>query len=118
MASIAKAIEKIECNQVDPMKMHKRVQSMYSWSDVAQRTEKVYLRVLKNQNSTLLEQFVKYNGCGLVAGKLSILIIALNYLLYLFLETVFPREDMDECVDFDFKCIQALVKKQDTVCIP
>ena len=88
--------------------MHQTVKNMYSWSDVAERTEKVYSKVLKNQNSTLLEKFVKYNGCGIIAGKISILIIALNHLLYLFLEWIFPRQDIDECIDFDFKTIQEI----------
>lgn len=53
---------------------------MYSWSDVAERTEKVYYAILRERECTLMERFLKYNGCGLLSGKISCIIVAMNYI--------------------------------------
>jgi hypothetical protein len=39
--AVSQAIAKVERNEVDPLKLHAKVKEMYSWSDVAVRTEKV-----------------------------------------------------------------------------
>ena len=89
-------MEKIELGQVDPFDMHNAVKDMYSWSDVAQRTEKVYASVIMDQRArpkSLMERMVKYNGCGIVSGKISCILVAMDVLFYWILEWLFPRSD-------------------------
>jgi phosphatidylinositol glycan class A protein len=74
---------------------------MYSWADVAERTERVYHRVVAGSNLPLAQRLLKYNGCGVIAGKLAIMIMAVDYLLLLLLEWLFPRSGIDISPTFD-----------------
>ena len=40
--NLTNAIELVTNNRPDPMELHRRVCKMYSWEDVAERTEKVH----------------------------------------------------------------------------
>ena len=72
-----------------PRDFHTRVRSMYSWHDVAERTECVYERVKsqtgcgRTTNDDFLARLKKYQGTGPFAG---ILAMALSTLLYLYLQ--------------------------------
>ena len=81
---------------------HDRVRLMYSWENVAERTEKVYERIWQQPQLPLIERFRRYYGCGPWAGKLFVLVVALDYLFFKFLEWVRPREMIDEAVEFPF----------------
>ena len=98
---------------------HERVKAMYSWENVAERTEKVYQRMKKHSGGSgggghsgsqpesnarlpLIERFRRYYGCGPWAGKLFVLVVALDYLLLKLLEWCRPREDIDIAIDFPF----------------
>ncbi|CAA0809784.1 UDP-Glycosyltransferase superfamily protein, partial [Striga hermonthica] len=52
--AIMKAIHLLP--QIDPQAMHDRMKKLYSWHDVAKRTEIVYNRALKCSNQTLVER--------------------------------------------------------------
>lgn len=84
------------------MAQHQIVRLMYSWDDVAQRTEKVYFGVIRHPELSLADRFVRYNGCGIIAGKLAVMIIAVNYLFFVFLEWLSPRHvglHLSVCLD-------------------
>lgn len=74
---------------------------MYSWDNVAERTEKVYSRIMATPKTRLSERFIKYNQCGLFAGKLAVMIVACDYLMYLFMEWFWPRSRIDRSPTFD-----------------
>lgn len=74
---------------------------MYSWSDVAKRTERVYMDVMELPRLTLAERLERYNGCGLFAGKVGAMIIAVHYMIWLFLECVLKRDAIDPAPLFD-----------------
>ncbi|KAH6569650.1 hypothetical protein BASA60_008159 [Batrachochytrium salamandrivorans] len=95
------AIDAIKHNRIDSFSFHRRVSQMYSWSNVAGRTEEVYKSVMEVGEISLAERLQRYNGCGVFAGKLAAMIVAVNYLWWLFLEWLVPRECIDLAPLFD-----------------
>jgi phosphatidylinositol glycan class A protein len=72
----AKLIEAIQvAHNFDPWAAHNQVKNMYSWHDVAERTEVVYDRLMKEEHPRFIDRFRrfvverKYHG---FATKLSI----------------------------------------------
>lgn len=116
-------------------RFHEQVRMMYSWSDIARRTERVYDLISGNideahdadrsyydardeamwrhygqhnashnsQSFALIDRLKRYYGCGIWAGKLFVLCVVIDYLLYVFLEVWFPRSKIDICRDWPRK---------------
>ncbi|ORX63433.1 UDP-Glycosyltransferase/glycogen phosphorylase [Linderina pennispora] len=84
--------------ELSPRRFHAQVKKMYSWYDVAERTEKVYYQIADMPELPLIERFRRYYGCGLVAGKL--------FCLWLW-----PRENIEVARPFPQETYHALVKK-------
>jgi|SRR5579862_8920541 len=78
---------------------------MYSWDDIASRTEKVYNEISSRSPLPLLDRLKRYYGCGAWAGKLFCLLVALDFLLLWFLEFCYPREVIDVARDWPKKRI-------------
>ncbi|CAK1362372.1 unnamed protein product [Cercospora beticola] len=102
-------------------KFHDLVKNMYSWSDIARRTERVYdlitgtpsapdnegyydeefkhygLPAQHNISFALMDRLKRYYGCGVWAGKLFVLVAIVDYLIFCFLEIMYPREKIDVC---------------------
>lgn len=121
VAATAKAIAALRANKVQTEKFHDQVKMMYSWTDVAQRTERVYngiSGVLSEaefygydaadaaswsatrgragvQSFALIDRLKRYYGCGIWAGKLFCLCVVVDYLLFLLLEVMAPRDTID-----------------------
>lgn len=98
---------------------HDKVKNMYSWSDIARRTERVYDLITNSppaednrglygeewedygqaaaltQSSALIDRLKKYFGCGIWAGKLFVIVVVVDYLIYCFLEIMYPRDKID-----------------------
>ncbi|XP_058735484.1 phosphatidylinositol N-acetylglucosaminyltransferase subunit A-like isoform X3 [Vicia villosa] len=72
--------------KIDPQVMHNRMRELYSWHDVAKRTEIVYDRALKCSDQNLLERLPRYLSCGSWAGKIFCLVMIFNFLLWHLLE--------------------------------
>ncbi|XP_055821746.1 phosphatidylinositol N-acetylglucosaminyltransferase subunit A isoform X2 [Solanum dulcamara] len=72
--------------QIDPQDMHNRVKKLYSWPDVARRTEIVYNRALKCSNPPLLDRLSRYLTCGTWAGKIFCIVMIVNFLLWRLLQ--------------------------------
>src|ERR1700761_6109978 len=116
-----KAIAALRSNKVRTERFHDQVKMMYSWTDVAERTERVYdgiSGVLSEadfygydavdaaswsatrgragvQSFALIDRVKRYYGCGIWAGKLFCLCVVIDYLLFLFLEIWAPRSQID-----------------------
>jgi len=123
VAATGKAIAALRANKVRTERFHDQVKKMYSWTNVAKRTERVYDGIsgaiseaefygydgtgLKGrsgvQSFALIDRLKRYYGCGVWAGKLFCLCVIVDYLLYLFLEWWFPRERIDICTDWPRK---------------
>lgn len=132
VAATGRAIAALRANKVRTERFHDQVKKMYSWTNVAMRTERVYDRICGELDDggddnegfpqaadvygaggvraragehsfALIDRLKRYYGCGIWAGKLFCLCVIVDYLLYLFLEIWFPREDIDICPDWPRK---------------
>ncbi|KAL4891590.1 hypothetical protein BDV59DRAFT_66163 [Aspergillus ambiguus] len=111
-----KAIAALRSNKVRTDRFHDQVKMMYSWTDVARRTERVYQGISGDispeefygyypgqgweardrvRSFALIDRLKRYYGCGVWAGKLFCLCVVIDFLLYVFLEMWFPRANID-----------------------
>lgn len=121
VAATERAIAALRANKVRTERFHDQVKSYYSWTNVAQRTERVYDGILGAlseeefyghmpstvggwsaargkagvQSFALIDRLKRYYGCGTWAGKLFCLCAIIDYLLYVFLELWYPRASID-----------------------
>lgn len=120
VAATGRAIAALRAGKVRTELFHNQVKQMYSWTDVAERTERVYdgiSGVLSHdefyqgagaggawsatrgragvQSFALIERLKRYYGCGIWAGKLFCLCAIIDYLLFVFLEIFAPRSRID-----------------------
>ncbi|RCI11355.1 hypothetical protein L249_7130 [Ophiocordyceps polyrhachis-furcata BCC 54312] len=119
-----KAITAVRAGKVRTDRFHDQVKKMYSWANVALRTERVYdgisgaipeeafygfdtagLNGSRVRNFALIDRLKRYYGCGIWAGKLFCLCVVIDYLFFLFLEWCFPRENIDLCPDWPRKTL-------------
>lgn len=84
---------------IDPYAMHLRMKKLYSWHDVAKRTEIVYDRALRCSNQNLLERLSRYLTCGAWAGKLFCLVMVIDFLLWHLLKVFQPAADIEVVPD-------------------
>lgn len=126
VVATGKAIAALRANKIHTNRFHEQVKMMYSWTDVAERTERVYdgiSGVLSEeefygyssggwggtrgragvQSFALIDRLKRYYGCGIWAGKLFCLCVIIDYLLFVFLEFCYPQERIDICRDWPRK---------------
>eukprot|EP01112_Ceratiomyxa_fruticulosa_P018781 TRINITY_DN6058_c0_g4_i1.p1 TRINITY_DN6058_c0_g4~~TRINITY_DN6058_c0_g4_i1.p1 ORF type:complete len:465 (-),score=54.59 TRINITY_DN6058_c0_g4_i1:26-1420(-) len=96
---------------VDPYKLHQEVKSMYNWDDVAERTETVYNRMNEQSDVSFMTRLRRHNSCGVVAGKINIMLATLAYLIYSFMEWYKPRDEIDKAIDFPNEEYSKKIKK-------
>ena len=114
-----KAIAALRSNNIRTERFHDQVKMMYSWTDVAKRTERVYDGITGTiseeefygdqsgegwsatrgkagvQSFALIDRLKRYYGCGIWAGKLFCLCVVIDYLIFVFLEMWAPRTEID-----------------------
>ncbi|EQB45550.1 Phosphatidylinositol N-acetylglucosaminyltransferase gpi3 subunit [Colletotrichum gloeosporioides] len=118
-----KAIAALRANKVRTERFHEQVQKMYSWTNVALRTERVYHGISgelseaefygvdaangasRVRSFALIDRLKRYYGCGIWAGKLFCLVCIIDYLLFLLLELWFPRDKIDICPEWPRKVV-------------
>lgn len=117
VAQTCKAIAALRANLIRTEGFHDQVRKMYSWTNVAERTERVYHGITGHispqdfygdlsagpHSFALIDRLKRYYGCGLWAGKLFCLCVIIDFLLFQFLELVFPRSRIDICKDWPRK---------------
>ncbi len=129
VAATCKAIAALRANRIRTEHFHDQVKMMYSWTDVAARTERVYdgisgvlseeefygyhsglasswsaaRRRAGIQSFALIDRLKRYYGCGVWAGKLFCVCVVVDYLLFLFLEIFAPRTKIDRARDWPRK---------------
>lgn len=123
-----KAIAALRSNKVRTDRFHDQVKMMYSWTDVAQRTERVYDGICgaiseeefyghyfgedwtatrgRVHGFALIDRLKRYYGCGIWAGKLFCLCVIIDFLLYVFLEIWAPRANIDIARDWPRKMVR------------
>jgi phosphatidylinositol glycan class A protein len=130
IAATGRAIAALRANKVRTELFHEQVKKMYSWTNVAMRTERVYNGISGAlseadfygydatngagnfsatrgrsgvQSFALIDRLKRYYGCGIWAGKLFCLCVIVDYLIFLVLELWFPRDKIDICPDWPRK---------------
>lgn len=98
---------------IDPYAMHLRMKKLYSWHDVAKRTEIVYDRALRCSNQNLLERLSRYLTCGAWAGKLFCLVMVIDFLLWHLLKVFQPAADIEVVPDIIIPTCQVGEKSWD-----
>eukprot|EP00158_Paraphelidium_tribonemae_P007847 Partr_v1_DN28379_c1_g1_i5_m79344 putative phosphatidylinositol glycan anchor biosynthesis, class A len=112
VSTVARAIQLVRMNEIDPLRTHDEVKEMYSWVNVAERTEHVYHHILQAPTLPLIERLRKYYGCGVWAGKIFCVVVAVNYLFWIFLEWLYPKESIETAPDFDLAKYQKFQQRQ------
>ncbi|KAK8087151.1 putative to N-acetylglucosaminyltransferase SPT14 [Apiospora phragmitis] len=128
VVATGKAISALRANKVRTEKFHDQVKAMYSWDNIAKRTERVYNGIMGDipeadfygydvgntaawngeshsgvRSFALIDRLKRYYGCGVWAGKLFCLCAVIDYLLFVFCEWVFPRDRIDIAADWPRK---------------
>ena len=124
VAATGRAIAKLREGRVRTDLFHGQVKQMYSWTDVAERTERIYDSVVGDAHHedvygsdaaygrsrvrgfALIDRLKRYYGCGIWAGKLFCLCAIIDYLLYLILEIFAPRSRIDICKNWPKKAFK------------
>lgn len=96
--SIDKALEII--GTVDSQKFHERLTKMYSWNRVAEKTEKVYARVIAQPKPTFLSRLKKFYNVSRFFGTIYICLTVFNYMCCQLLEWFKPRHEIEEAINF------------------
>ncbi|CAM9581657.1 unnamed protein product, partial [Choristocarpus tenellus] len=86
--------------KVVPSEIHARVQGMYSWEDVAARTEKAYERAGRVPHPSLSRRFQSYRRVGFFGQAVACFVAALLHLLWRLLERLWPLETVELAPDF------------------
>ncbi|GAB9476539.1 Phosphatidylinositol n-acetylglucosaminyltransferase gpi3 subunit [Globisporangium polare] len=86
---------------VDRQQFHDRVADMYNWNAVAERTERVYAKVLALPQMSLLHRLQLYNGLGPVAGILACLLVACMQLFLCVLELWQPAYEIEDALEWE-----------------
>ncbi|KAG2204722.1 hypothetical protein INT46_005867 [Mucor plumbeus] len=101
--AVSKSIHQYRFGKVDTSQFNDQLKEMYNWSNVAERTEKVYGSIYQTKNSPLIERLRRFYGCGVYAGKIFCMVIALDYLIWRFLEWLFPLESIERAQIFPYQ---------------
>lgn len=117
---VTEAVGLLTTKAVRRDRFHDQVKMMYSWADIARRTERVYDLITGSasaednseyynsewenygqptttQSFALIDRLKRYFGCGVWAGKLFVIVVVIDYLIYCFLEITYPRHKIDLC---------------------
>ena len=124
-----RAIAALREGRIRTESFHDQVRKMYSWTDVAERTERVYDGITGTiseeefygdefssivgwsgargrsgvQSFALIDRLKRYYGCGIWAGKLFCLCVVIDFLIFQLLEMWAPRANIDVCKDWPRK---------------
>jgi len=70
--------------------IHRRIAAMYTWQMVAKRTVKVYDAAMLLNPPNIKSRVRKHRECGPVVGRISVVLILINYVLCFFLNFIHP----------------------------
>eukprot|EP00794_Sanderia_malayensis_P007115 gene7115-7919_t len=88
---------RLEEDFVDPWSSHERIKSMYTWQNVARRTEQAYKEIFKSKQDELKDRLKKFYARAPVAGKIYCFLVLVDVLLFHILEFLWPRKNIDKC---------------------
>lgn len=83
-----------------PETIHKQVRTLYTWRNVADRTEKVYNHAVEQEVLSLDRRILRLRShCGSVAGTVFAFFAVLDFLFLLLLRWLIPDDVIDVAVD-------------------
>ncbi|XP_067018979.1 phosphatidylinositol N-acetylglucosaminyltransferase subunit A-like isoform X1 [Acropora muricata] len=85
---------------VVPEEAHDRIKTMYTWQNVARRTERAYDLVETVSRVTFDERLNRLYQCGRVAGKIFCVLAVIDLFILWLLVWLFPRKNIDIAHDF------------------
>jgi hypothetical protein len=85
--------------RIVPFEMHERVRTMYSWINVAHRTEIVYDEVVLTARPSLAVRLMKYYTVGPWAGLGACFLVAALHLYCCVCEFLWPDESIERCAE-------------------
>lgn len=103
VAATSRAIERMRRGEIKTEGFHDQVKKMYSWSNIAERTECVYDTITARERASLVDRLKRYYGCGVWAGKLFVICVVVDCLLNWVLEVLWPSSGIDRCRDWPGK---------------
>lgn len=87
---------------MDTTTFHSQVSSMYSWSDVTERTNYVYQTISNSPpdlDTPLLERLRRVWGCGQIAGKFLCITMVWNHIFLYILRILNPPDLIEPAMD-------------------
>jgi phosphatidylinositol glycan class A protein len=94
--ALTHAIHTIRQGKHDPQSNHERLKGMYSWGDVAARTEVVYGRAMGTPHKDVFERLERLLALGPVYGVVLCCIVAVQHWFWWGLEWWCPRDEIEE----------------------
>ena len=77
------------------------LRNAYSWKSIAERTESVYYKAMKNKKERrILYRLRKYYDIGPLLGKVLALLVFVEWLLMLFWNWYYPKDSIEKAIDF------------------
>lgn len=102
--ALLKAINLVQLGAIDTSQFHNEVAKMYSWVNVAIRTQNVYQSLeSKPLNQPLLQRLKKYYCCGPIAGKLYVLCVIVDIFILIIMEYFYPADHIDRATKWPKK---------------
>ncbi|GAA5887490.1 hypothetical protein JCM16303_003435 [Sporobolomyces ruberrimus] len=101
--AISRGINHVKSGKHDPLYAYETLKDVYSWTDVAERTEKVYRSSLEVERVPVVERLRRYNGTGRVFGIIMCIIVMVDYVWLALLDSWDPREKIDPAPKFDLE---------------
>lgn len=85
---------------LSPWGLHDNCRRYYSWDWVAERTERVYDRIMTVRTLSLYERLMTYASVGPLFGLVCWMLCAMDWLVLMWLEYSIPRSRIDIAPDF------------------
>lgn len=80
---------------------NQELSEIYSWRNVAERTEKVYDYVMRTTHPNVLDRLKTAYTWGSIAGFLAVFHLIFESILMMILDIFWPEEDIDIVRNFD-----------------
>ncbi|KAJ3334674.1 hypothetical protein HDU93_007451 [Gonapodya sp. JEL0774] len=103
VTALSRAVHSVKRGDARPELFYKEIADMYSWKNVAERTEKVYTKVCAKREPSLAHRLVLYSRVGPLAGMISIIIVLFDIVALYILEFFWPAEDIEIAMSWSEK---------------
>ena len=96
ICQLEEAIAQVKSQPINVHERHLQVSQLYSWENVAIRTEKVYQHILSQPSISLVDRCNRFYGVGFFSGVLAMMVVIFDHVLYNLLEWFFPRDKIEK----------------------